>query len=700
MDGFVKMYRSYLVGCLLVLVAIVAFVPLFGNGFINYDDDEYVTDNSHVRGGFTLANVGWAFTTMHESNWHPITWLSHMLDCQLFGLNPIGHHLVSLLIHIANTLLLFGIFSILTGSIWKSGFVAALFAVHPLHVESIAWVAERKDVLSTLFWMIAILAYIRYVQSPRIATYIPVIAFFALGLMAKPMVLTLPFVLLLMDFWPLRRFSAANHSLFSTLTNKKLLVEKIPLFGLTISSAIVTYIAQQKGLSVATLERYPVGMRIGNALISYVSYIGKMIIPSGLSVFYPYPTVIVTWKMVGALVIIVAITALVLWQSRRRPYLVFGWFWYLGTLVPVIGLVQVGWQAMADRYTYIPLIGLFVILAWGIPDLIESIRTGKQVGIKCQTADVRRNLILSAVACVLVIILAATTLRQVTHWRDSVTLFSHALKVTKENPVAENNLGLALTALGKHAQAIKHFKKALRIEPTWADVHHNLAIAYFESMDFEKAAFHFQKALKIDPRHARAHNNYGGLLLKQGRLDEAAMHFNKALMAKPDYAQAHINLGILLGIKGKSGAAVESYKKAIELDPFLPDAHYNLSITLGELGKVREAIESCRVALKLRPNWPEAKNNLAWLLATQKKPTYRDALEAIKLAKAACEAVRYEDSGLLDTLAAAYAAAGRYDQAISTARRALQLAITQGSPAAPEIEMRLRNYEAHCPVAN
>lgn len=700
MDGFVKMYGSYLAGCLLILVAIVAFVPLFGNGFINYDDDEYVTDNSHVRAGLTLANVGWAFTTMHESNWHPLTWLSHMLDCQLFGLNPIGHHLVNLFIHIANTLLLFGILSLLTRSIWKSGFVAALFAVHPLHVESVAWVAERKDVLSTLFWMITILAYIRYVQSPRIATYIPVIVFFALGLMAKPMVLTLPFVLLLMDFWPLRRLSAANPSLFSTLTNKKLLVEKIPFFVLTIGSAIITYIAQQKGLSVATLERYPIGMRIGNALISYVSYIGKMIIPSGLSVFYPYPAVIVAWKMIGALVIIVAITALVLWQSRRRPYLVFGWFWYLGTLVPVIGFVQVGWQAMADRYTYIPLIGLFVILAWGIPDLIESIRTSKRVGTKCQTADVRQNLILSAVACVLVMILAATTFRQVTHWRDSVTLFSHALKVTKENPVAENNLGLALTALGKHAQAIEHFKKALKIEPTWADAHHNLAIAYFQSMDFEKAAFHFQKALKIDPKHARAHNNYGGLLLKQGRLDEAAMHFDKALMAKPDYAQAHINLGILLGIKGKSEEAVESYKKAIELDPFLPDAHYNLSITLGELGKVREAIESCRVALKLRPNWPEAKNNLAWLLATQKKPTYRDALEAIKLAKAACEAVRYEDSGLLDTLAAAYAAAGRYDQAISTARRALQLAITQGSPAAPEIEMRLRSYEAHRPVGN
>jgi len=317
---------NFIIALFLLILTAVAFSLILGAKFINCDDVVYVTQNDHVKAGLTLENIKWAFMTFDQCFWHPLVWLSYMLDYHIWGLNPLGYHLTNLLFHILNTILLLLVLKTATLSIWRSALVAALFGIHPLHVESVAWIAERKDVLSTLFWMIAILAYIRYVQSPRIATYIPVIALFALGLLAKPMVLTLPFVLLLMDFWPLRRFSAANHSLFSTLTNKKLLVEKIPLFGLTISSAIVTYIAQQKGLSVATLERYPVGMRIGNALISYVSYIGKMIIPSGLSVFYPYPTVIVTWKMVGALVIIVAITALVLWQSRRRPYLVFGWF--------------------------------------------------------------------------------------------------------------------------------------------------------------------------------------------------------------------------------------------------------------------------------------------------------------------------------------------------------------------------------------
>ncbi len=705
MNSFIKLYGQYLIWCLLVLVILIAFAPIFSNGFVNYDDDDYVTDNSRVRAGITLAGIGWAFTTLHESNWHPLTWMSHMLDCQLFDMNPIGHHLVSLLLHIVNTLLLFGILNRLTGSVWKSGFVAALFGIHPLHVESVAWVSERKDVLSTLFWMLTILAYMRYVQSPKVATYIPVVIFFLLGLMAKPMLVTLPFVLLIMDFWPLRRPEVDGRSLLATFTSKRLMLEKIPLFVFAAASATVTFIAQQKGLSIATLDRYPLGVRIGNALISYVAYIGKMIVPSGLSVFYPYPTSLITWKIIGALVFLTAITTLVLWRARSQPYLAFGWFWYLGTLVPVIGLVQIGWQAMADRYTYIPLIGLFIMIAWGIPDLVGYLLMNRRKAQKKIAADEHRApsgeypssaaLILGAIACAHIILLAATTWVQTTYWRDSVTLFSRALEVTKDNPVAENNLGLALTTLGKRSQAIEHFKKALRLEPKWADAHHNLAIAYLGEGKFINAARHFQEALKIDSQHAQAHNNYGALLLQQGRFEEATMHFNKALEAKQDYAKAHVNLGILLGLKGKHRESIEHYQKAIELDPFLADAHYNLAITLGEQGKMREAIEQCRAALRLKPNWPEAKNNLAWMLATQKKPSYRDALEAIRLAEAACKAVNYSDSGLLDTLAAAYAAAGRFDQAVLTARKALQLAITSGSPAAPEIETRLRRYEAH-----
>lgn len=366
-------------------------------------------------------------------------------------------------------------------------------------------------------------------------------------------------------------------------------------------------------MSIATLERYPLGVRIGNALISYVAYIGKMIVPSGLSVFYPYPTAMIAWKIIGALVFLVAITILVIWQARRKPYLAFGWFWYLGTLVPVIGLIQIGWQAMADRYTYIPLIGLFIVTAWGIPDLVGYLLTNRRNVKEKIAGDEHRALsgeypslaalILGAIACALIILLAATTWAQTTYWRDSVTLFSRALEVTKDNPVAENNLGLALTTLGKRSQAIEHFKKALSLEPKWADAHHNLAIAYLGEGKLNDAARHFQEALKIDPRHAQAHNNYGALLLRQGRFDEATTHFNKALEAKQDYAKAHVNLGILLGLKGKHRESIEHYQKAIEIDPFLADAHYNLAITLGEQGKMREAIEQCRAALRLRPNW-------------------------------------------------------------------------------------------------
>ena len=501
-------------------------------------------------------------------NWHPLTWLSYMLDYELFRLNPAGYHIVNLLFHIANSLLLFLILHRMTKALWQSAFVAAVFAIHPLHVESVAWVAERKDVLSTFFWMLTMGSYVFYVQRRELKRYLLTLFFFALGLMAKPMLVTLPFVLLLLDYWPLRRLTIGKSSVnehtqseksLNTRSKKKergrntkkpehvnktekqtrqrpaighIILEKVPFFVLSLASSIVTYIAQQKSGAVGSLQSYPLSARIANAIVSYCGYIGKIVWPENLAVLYPYPGMLPTWQVIGAVLFLVITTSLIIRTAKRYPYLTTGWLWYLGTLVPVIGLVQVGVQAMADRYTYVPIIGVLIMVAWGVPELLKKWR--------------HRNAALATLAVIILCIFSFVTWKQVQYWQNSITLFTHALDVTSNNYTAHGNLGHSLLTQGKIEEAIHHYSEALRICPNCYDENNNLGIALQEQGRVEEAISHYVEAIRLNPNYIKAYVNLGEALASQGKFTEAMALFSKALQIKPDSAEAHYNLGTML----------------------------------------------------------------------------------------------------------------------------------------------------------
>ena len=500
--------------CLLAAIALV-YSPVRHFGFINYDDEDYVTANAHVQNGLTLQGLVWAFTTNHASNWHPLTWLSHMLDWQLWKGNAGADHVVNVILHAANTLLLFGLLRRMTGSSWRSGFVAGLFALHPLHVESVAWVSERKDVLSTCFWMLTIGAYVRYVDQPNRWRYLATLGLYALGLMAKPMVVTLPFVLLLLDYWPLGRTQWAKPATGERIQAppSQLLKEKLPFLVLTAMSCAVTYWAQQSGEAVMALTSLPLGRRIGNALLSYVGYMGRTFWPTGLAAYYPLPTTLSVTSVIAAGAGLVGITATVIRQARRRPWFATGWFWYLGTLVPVIGLVQVGAQSMADRYTYIPLIGLFLMLAWSLPEHAMKHQIGKVVPCIVAAAALAVCAVMSGI--------------QVRYWKDSETLFRHALSVTRDNWLAQFNLAQALEKAGKQEEAIEHYQEVLRIKP----------------------------------RDVTARYNLAGTLARLGRVPEAIVQWEEVLLIKPDYAEVHYNLGFASARAGNLGEAITHFSK-------------------------------------------------------------------------------------------------------------------------------------------
>ena len=659
----------------LAAITFAAYWPVVGHGFVNYDDDDYVTDNLHVKRGLTASSVTWAFTTFHEANWHPLTWISHMLDVSLFGQNAGGHHATNLLLHIASTILLFLAMRRMTGFVWRSAFVAALFAVHPLHVESVAWVAERKDVLSTFFLMLTLLAYARYAERPGIGRYLLVAGAFALGLMSKPMLVTLPVILLLLDWWPLGRLWSAEAespdgaSAFAPVIGcrpkRKLrelrfrtpnvLIEKLPLFAMAASSGVITFVAQDKGLTVGSLEHYPTGVRVANALVAYVTYLVRMVWPVKLAVFYPHPgTSLPVWQVIGSAVLLIGITALVLRVRRRHAYLTVGWLWYLVMLLPVIGLVQVGMQAMADRYTYVPLVGVFVATAW----LIGQVGRVRLVG---------------PLAALIVIGCTVGTRHQAGYWKDSETLFRHALAVTKDNAVAENNLGLALMEEGEHAEGIRHIRCAVEINPGWADARYSLGAALLQAGQAYDAVPEFEAALAVCGDHAQAHQNMGAALIQLGDVPRAVEHLKRAIEVRPDYAQAHNNLGTASSYQGKWDDAVRHWTKATRLDPYLADAHYNLAIGLAQRGNTCEAIRACRKALALEPESATTRNNLAWLLATTPGLPPRDRQEAVRLAEGICESTSHSDAQYLDTLAAAYKAAGRREDALRAAEKALTL---------------------------
>jgi tetratricopeptide (TPR) repeat protein len=625
--------KKLIVCLLLFLVTLAVFWQVKNSDFVNLDDEQYVTQNPHVRGGLTADGLVWAFTTTHASNWHPLTWISHMLDCQLFGLDPAGHHLVNLLFHVANTLLLFLVLNRMTQALWQCAAVAFLFALHPLHVESVAWVAERKDVLSTFFLLLTLWAYFVYTRSPGIVRMIPVVAFFALGLLSKPMLVTLPFVLLLLDYWPLGRFMSPEKPVPHPLPTpgiespgkkkkqkKKeagerppvaperkepsaaavvpwaLVTEKIPLFALTILSSIMTFYAQQKGGAMSPLDDISLLKRLGNALVSYASYIAKTVFPQGLAVFYPYPAGIVAWQVLGSAALIGAVTFFAVRYRKRFPYAFVGWLWYIGTMVPVIGIVQVGMQAMADRYTYVPQIGLFIAVAWGAGDLASLQPHGRKI--------------LAALAGVVFTGLTVITWNQISHWRDSITLFEHALRVTEQNSVAHLNLGVALNRAGKGREAAEHYREALRINPNSSGGHYNLANYYASTGLKEEALLHYREAIRVNPRYANAYNNMGLLMMSERQAEEAIPYYRKATELDPSNAGIRYNYGIALAAAGSLPEAIEQFRSALEARPNYPEAHNYLGMALLMQGNREEAIRHFRMALWLKPDFTPARINL------------------------------------------------------------------------------------------
>jgi tetratricopeptide (TPR) repeat protein len=571
---------------LLALLVLVVFCSTCGYEFVNFDDDEYVYENDHVRAGLTIQGIAWALTAFHASNWHPLTWLSHMLDCQLYGMNPGGHHLTNVFLHAAAAIVLFLTMKRMTGAMWPSAWVAAVFAIHPLRVESVAWVAERKDVLSGLFFMLTLWCYARYVERPASwSRYACVVVVFLLGLLAKPMLVTLPCVLLLLDYWPLRRFAQPAPEADAPWFPARwapLIIEKLPLFGMAAASCALTIGAQRNAL--ASLDRVPFFSRAANAAVAAIAYIGKLLYPVDLAVLYPLPAgPRPIGTVITAVVMLAAISTTAFALRRKCPYLIVGWLWYLGTLVPVIGLMQVGSQAMADRYTYLTQIGLSIAIAWG------------SVSLAGRSASRQRAL--AAVACVLVVAMMGCAWRQTAHWRDSQALWTHTLRCTSRNWLAHNNLGFALAARGQIDDAIDQYRKALAIKPDHFKAHYNLANAFAGRGQADEAVAEYLRALEIEPRDVDAHNNLGLTLASLGQVDEAIDAYRRALELKPDSISGHTNLGIALTGRGQVDEAISHYRQALEIDPEHVGTRCNYGNALLVQGKRPEALEQYRKAL-------------------------------------------------------------------------------------------------------
>ncbi len=620
----------------LMIVTFLAYSQVLDYGFLNFDDNQYVTENIHITKGFNYADVVWALTESYASNWHPLTWFSHMLDFELYGLDPLGHHLTNLIFHIANVLLLFWVLLKMTGALWRSAFVAVLFALHPLNVESISWIAERKNVLSGFFFFLTLWAYIQYSEKKKF--YWLVFLFLAFGLMAKPMLVTLPFLLILLDFWPLKRLSLVGTSESGFIETKSLsilIIEKIPLFVLAVTSSIITYLTQRGGDAVRSTEFRSFYSSTANALVSYIEYLEKMVWPRGLSVFYPHPGDSTSgWKVLLCGLFLVIVTTLVLRGIRRFPYLTVGWFWYLGILVPVIGIVQVGEQAMADRYTYLPMIGIFICIAWGIPELIKNQK------------------ILSVLAGVFISFLILSTWGQVKYWENSITLFEHAIEVNEiESPsfvIAYNNLGHALLNEKRFEEAVTKLKRAIEINPHYSKPQNNLGNAFSELKKYDEAIQHYRQAIIIEPNYAEAFNNLANAFRQKGQQQEAIAYYKEAIRLNGEYGEAHFNLGIILSQQSQFEEAIRQYQKALKINPEFTQAHNNLASLLAQRGDVEGAIIHYRQAITIDPEFAKAHNNLGSILAGQGKfkeailyfekaveidPSYTDARNNLQLAQ-------------------------------------------------------------------
>lgn len=619
-------------------VTFLAYCQVLDHEFLNFDDNRYVTENANITQGLTREGVIWAFTQSYIANWHPMTWLSHMLDFEVYGGDPLGHHLTNLLFHISNTLLLFGVLFKLTGALWRSGLVAILFALHPLNVESVAWVAERKNVLSTFFWLLTMQAYADYAQKKAVGAYLLVVLFLALGLMAKPMLVTLPFALILLDFWPLKRWGRENTRSTENTGIKPILLEKVPLFLLVVVASIITYAVQKSWDAMRSTELRSLYSATANAVVSYLEYLGKIFLPVELSVFYPHPgDSLPAWKALVCLGVLSIITIWVVRVVRQAPYLAVGWFWYLGTLVPVIGIVQVGEQAMADRYMYIPLIGIFIAIAWGLPELMKDKAQQKLMPLMVGT---------------LIALLITLTWVQVSYWKNARTLFEHAISVNDNKApsfvIVYNNLGHALASERQYEGAVAQYRQAIKINPHYAAVHNNLGAALNELKRYDEAIKSFQQAINIEPDYAEAHNNLANALRQKGEVKQAIVYYDNAIRLKGDYAEAHFNLGVMLSQQGRYEEAVEQYRRALQVKPDFVLAHDNLASLLNRQGDFEGAVSHYRQAITLEPSFSRAYNNLGSALAEQGRfknaivhfeqaikidPNYRDAQKNLELAR-------------------------------------------------------------------
>lgn len=738
------------VSFLLAGVTLLCYWPITAHKFICLDDQHYLFESPYVSSGLTWRGVAWAFQTGYFCNWHPLTWISFMLDSQLYGMNPRGFLFTNLVLHIANTVLLFLLLKAMTRRLWLAALVAGLFAWHPLHVESVAWASERKDVLSTFFFLCTLLSYARYVTISSAAANenngdgghasrlrLLTLLFFALGLMSKPMLVTLPFVLLLLDCWPFRRFDIFEpNSVHARLP--ALLKEKASFFAFAFGASIVTYAVQKAGGAVSSSASLSIFRRTANALVAYFAYLCKTLWPSHLSAAYPIPPELHLASVILASAVLVLLTVMFALCARRHPFVATGWLWFLGTLVPVIGLVQVGAQAMADRYMYIPSIGLLILIVWGIDALISWV----------PSSSASKSVIIGSSIAALVACLVCTRV-QIGYWRDSETLFRHAIAAVPDNYLGYDNLGKALDDLGRKDDAVSAWRKAIEFVPGYAEAQYNLGTVLLTQGKTEEAISHLQVAIKAAPRDANAHQNLGNAYLKLGKLSEAtaqyaeaaalepnvpifqrvlgsvllrqskwkeaALVLSDAIRLEPASAEANRNMGVALIHQGRGAEALASFREAVRLQPrdaemrfnlglalldenqpvqaeeqltecirLKPDetkGHYRLAIALAQQHKAKEAIAQYREALHLTPDFPDAKSELARLLACAPEAELRDGMEAVKLAEQACAASNYQQPEMLTTLAAAYAEVGRFQDAIAMAQKARSLAASNGQSA-------------------
>lgn len=670
----------------LFLATVLLFSQTFRFDFINFDDPDYVTENEHVLTGLTFDNIRWAFTTGHAANWHPLTWMSHQLDVTLFGAgNPGMHHLVNVLLHAINASLLFWFLIKTTGKPWTALMAAVLFAWHPLRVESVAWVSERKDVLSACFWLLTMLAYARYVRVQSWQSYVLCLVLLALGLMSKPMLVTLPCALLLMDVWPLRRVQPNLAELRKQ--GLKLALEKLPMLALAMASSLITYSVQRAGGAVQLAERFPLDARLENALLSTVQYLLGFIYPVHLSFFYPHPVAfghggIENWKWAGAGIVIAAITAAAWINRHRRPWLMVGWLWFLGTLVPVCGIVQVGMQARADRYTYIPMIGIAIIVAWIVRDV--SLRSK------------HLRMLLTSLFIVLAGAMLAATIRQTAWWRDDVTLMRRGVALDDHNIVAFNNLGLALHREGDHEGALRLLRRAIELDPAYSAAQMNLANVLLATGDDKGAVQALRAAIKADPRMADPYVNYANILLKQQRREDAMLVYQQGLKHARPNAALYTNYALTLAEDGDVRAALEYWRKALQLKPddFAANLHYGVGLSLA--GRVREGVDHLHRAMQRSPDDPRPKIKLAWIYATH--PRMYDPSQALDLATRAMRETAKPTATDFDTLAVAQAANGRFDEAVESENEAFRLAQEAGNqPLADQIQQRLLLFQAAKP---